>query len=100
MTLQRYDKDGLELVIDDRTGETFATIRGYARMVGKTKQSINKRVKGVNQATVKSAEIQTPGGLQGVTLIPESTISKKGVVLTDPLNGVPLVDTLVRHRLY
>ncbi len=71
--LQRYDNDGLELVIDDQTGEAFASVSGYARMSGKTKQAISKRAT-VNQNTVKTAEIQTTTGLKTVNLIPADLI--------------------------
>jgi hypothetical protein len=72
--LQRYDVDGFELVIDTQTGESFATTSGYARMVGKDKSTISRRLQGVEQGELKTAELLTPGGLQGVALIPESLI--------------------------
>lgn len=74
--LQRFDRDGIELVIDTRTGEAFATARGYARMSGIGVSGISKRLKkGVSFDSVKTAEIETPGGVQGVSLIPEAVIS-------------------------
>lgn len=75
--LIRYDNDGLELVINQNTGESFTTQAGYARMSGLSKQAISKRVlQGVNQNEVKTAEILTSGGLQGVNLIPASLAFK------------------------
>lgn len=68
-------EDGIEIVIDMATGETWATERGYARMSGKSQQAINKRGKtGNNQDKVVKVEMLTNGGLQGNNLIPESTI--------------------------
>jgi hypothetical protein len=71
-SLTRFESsDSIELVIDIETGEAFATQAGYARMSGLSKQAISKRcLKGVNQNELKTAEILTPGGLQGVRLIP------------------------------
>ena len=74
-SLQRYDQDGLELVIDTQTGEAFASIKGYARMSGLSKQAISQRVqKLVNQNTVKSAEIDTGYGVKAVNLIPAELV--------------------------
>jgi phage antirepressor YoqD-like protein len=67
--LQRYDNDGIELIINTQTGESFATISGYARMAGKDKSTISRRLAGVAPEQVKSAEIQTGSGVQGVALI-------------------------------
>lgn len=41
---QYQTESGIELVIDKSTGEAFATQSGYARMAGKTRQAINKRL--------------------------------------------------------
>lgn len=72
MNLTRFEtKDGIELVIDTRTGESFATQSGYARMSGKSKSTISERIsRGVRLGDVKEGEIQTAGGLQKITLIP------------------------------
>lgn len=74
--LQRYDNDGFELVINTVTGESFATVSGYARMVGLTKQAISKRLGTVNPETTKTAEILTQTGYKKATLIPENLIAK------------------------
>jgi hypothetical protein len=76
---ERFDKDGFELVINTKTGESFATVRGYARMAGISQPAITQRVarsKGDNKVKLKTAEVLTPGGLQGVKLIDEKTISE------------------------
>lgn len=70
--LTRFDRDGIELVINTQTGESYASVSGYARMAGKDKSTISRRT--VAESGVLMAEIQTPGGLQGVALIPESLI--------------------------
>lgn len=76
MSLQRFDQDGLELVINTNTGESFATISGYARMAGLGQPAITKRLKkGDYQNLMKTAKIQTGGGMQGHSLIPESIIA-------------------------
>lgn len=71
--LQRFDRDGIELVINIRTGEAFATVSGYSRMSGIAKNTLANRLsrgyKGVHKASLPIAEIQTPGGLQGVHLL-------------------------------
>ena len=42
-SLQRFDHDGIELIINTETGESFASISGYARMSGKAQSTINPR---------------------------------------------------------
>jgi hypothetical protein len=76
-SLTRFDQDGLELFIDTQTGEAFASISGYARMVGLSKQAVSKRLNlGVNQNVFKTAEVPTDVGLRQSTLIPASTVFK------------------------
>lgn len=65
--LQRFDRDGIELIINTRTGESFATVSGYARMSGKAQSTISERI---GKHPVETAEIETAGGVQGVRLIP------------------------------
>lgn len=74
VSYERFDKNGIELIVDCNSGETFATVNGYGRMSGKDKSTISRRLKGVAPEDVKTAEILTPGGLQGVTLISEDLI--------------------------
>ena len=73
-SLQRFDHDGIELIIDTQTGESFATVRGYARMSGKTHTTILRRLKVVDSDVLNHVQIQTAGGLQTVALIPEDVI--------------------------
>jgi signal transduction histidine kinase len=75
MNLTRFEtQDGIELVINE-SGESFATVRGYARMSGRDASTISRRLKGVGSDRIKEAEILTPGGLQGVALISEDIIT-------------------------
>ena len=73
-SLQRFDHDGIELIINTQTGESFATVRGYARMSGKTHTTILRRLKVVDSEALNHAQIQTAVRLQGVYLIPEDLI--------------------------
>jgi hypothetical protein len=41
--LTRFDRDGIEIIIDLNTGESFASISGYARMSGKAMSTISER---------------------------------------------------------
>ena len=77
-SLQRFDHDGIELIINTETGESFATVRGYARMSGKIPSTISRRLtmsgKVLRCECLDQAQIETAGGLQGVALIPEDLI--------------------------
>lgn len=73
-SLTRFDNDGLELVIDTQTGEAFATVSGYAGMVGKDKSTISRRVKTVALASIKTSEMLTSTGLKTVVLIPAELV--------------------------
>jgi hypothetical protein len=97
--LVRYDHDGLELVIDTETGESFATISGYARMVGKDKSTISRRCDGVASGVVGTAEIPTERGLRTVAMIPESLITE-WVVKDNPDLAVQLMRAGVRVFLH
>lgn len=71
--LTRFEQDGLELVIDTQTGEAFASIRAVARMCDRNESSI-RTFTGARNLELKSAEILTPGGLQGARLLTEDQI--------------------------
>lgn len=70
--------DGIELVINNQTGEAYATQAGYARMSGIGKDTVSRRLsrgyKGVDKSQIKYTEIQTSGGVQGVALIPADLV--------------------------
>ena len=75
--LTRFDNDGLELVIDTKTGEAYATQSGYARMSGISLTGVAKRLeKLVNQNEAKKAEINTGYGFKVVNLIPAKLVFK------------------------
>ena len=74
--LQRFDNDGIELIIDTQTGESYATKRGYARMANKDESTIRRRIRTADLKVIKNAEILTAGGLQGADLIHERTIAE------------------------
>ena len=75
---EQFEKDGIELIIDTATGESFASERGYARMSGKSQSTVNSRIKrmkeGERNYLVKMAEVQTAQGLQTVRLLSEDLI--------------------------
>lgn len=74
-SLTRFETEsGIELVINTDTGEVFATISGYARMSGRDKSTISRRMETVAGETKKTAEIQTTQGLRTVALIPASLV--------------------------
>ena len=85
MNLTRFERDGLELVIDTQTGEAFASIRGYARMTGKPESTIRDRSKGARKNEVVEAEILTLGGVQGARLLTEDIITDWIVEDSPPL---------------
>ena len=76
--LTRYEQNGLELLINEATGETFASISALARMTDKSRQSISKYVngglEGVTQMVLKSAQIDTGKGISTVNLLNENQI--------------------------
>ena len=76
ISLQRFDKDGIELIIDTQTGESFASISGYARMSGKAQSTISGRLATYRNEALKTAEILTTTGLKTVRLISEDLICK------------------------
>ncbi len=66
-----------ELIINTKTGESFATISGYARMSSLSKQAISKRCKNlVNQNQIKTAQVLTTQGLRRVKIISEHVIKE------------------------
>lgn len=77
MSLTQFatDVEGLELVINKETGECFSSQRALARMCEVDEKTIRKFI-GADQINTFKAEVQTPGGLQGATLISEEFINK------------------------
>ena len=75
MNLTRFDNDGIELVINTQTGESFATQRGYARMSGRDASTISRRCAKLDESgIIKTAEIDTGYGIKVVALIPADLV--------------------------
>lgn len=72
--LKTYIQDGLELVIDELSGEVFASISGAARLLGVSKQAISKKAS-VNQTAMKTAETLNAAGLRSVNLLSEDQLA-------------------------
>lgn len=74
LNLTRFESnDGTEFYIETVTGEAFTTQAGYARMSDVEYATVRKRygrLKGSDNSELKTGEVQTPGGIQEVTLIP------------------------------
>jgi hypothetical protein len=82
-TLTRFDsKDGIEILINESTGESFCSVSGYARMANKDKSTISRRLEayeGMGVSSVasdgsKNAKAPTPSGAQSVALVTEDLI--------------------------
>lgn len=74
--LTAFNQDGIEIYINNTTGESFASISGYARMSGIAKSTVHNRLKGCSETDLKTAEVLTRSGLQGVRLINEKLIAE------------------------
>jgi hypothetical protein len=77
-TLELYTKETLELVIDNNTGEIFATLEAMVHMTGSDAKTINKYVNGGLQGAyrmeLKHAGFHTPEGIKGAALLNEFQI--------------------------
>lgn len=71
--LQRFEHEGLELIINTESGESFATAKGYSRMTGKDYDTIKKRCQ---RGGLENAEIPTEQGIKRGTLITEDLIAE------------------------
>lgn len=110
--LTAFNQDGIEIYINNTTGESFASISGYARMSGIAKQRISERSQKLN---MKEAEVLTSKGLRTVRLIDETLIVewliddnpdlakkmlKLGVrVFLHQLSGYEVKSTAVEYKL-
>ena len=78
MKLTNYNKDGLELVINQETGEAFASISAAARMTDKNESSIRSYVKSTlgssREIVLLEAEVLTTTGFKTSRLFNESQI--------------------------
>ena len=77
MDLRRFDDNGVELIIDTVTGESFASISGYARMAERDQSTISRRIKKLrDNGLIKTAEIDTGYGFKLHALISEELIAE------------------------
>jgi hypothetical protein len=72
---QMFDTEYGEVIINTQTGDSFASISGYARMGKKHKSTISRRLEGVAEELVNNALVATSSGVQAVRLIPETLIT-------------------------
>ena len=73
--LQAYTNDGIEIYVDNETGESFASMRGYARMANLSPSAVHKRLENpVHFSDAKYAEVLTTQGLRTVRLVTEKQI--------------------------
>ncbi len=59
-------ESGIEVYIDNETGEAFTTVSGYARMAGVSKSTVNERIGTVRFSESEMAETLTATGLKTV----------------------------------
>jgi hypothetical protein len=83
---ERFESDGLELVVNTSTGLAYASIRATARMLETDESNLRKYIKKgeVNYGLI-NAEFPTSGGLQGGVLIPSQTIFELALNYNIPL---------------
>lgn len=68
---------GAELVINELTGESYATQAGYSRMSGIAVNTISMRMKTLQKIEpFLEVKLQKASGLQTVKLIPENIIGR------------------------
>jgi hypothetical protein len=70
--LKRYIENGIEIVIDSKTGETYLTIAGYAKMMGKDKSATYRRL--YDMAETPKGGVTTKAGIVNMPLLNESII--------------------------
>jgi hypothetical protein len=70
LIVSRFDRDGLELYVDESTGLAYAHQEAIRRMLGIKSRggALHNHLRGVSKDRVKTARIQTEGGVQGVLL--------------------------------
>lgn len=92
--------NGIEIIIDQQTGESFCSVSGYARMSGLSQPAITKRVKKLdNPNVVKTAEIDTGYGFKLHNLLTEDLITD-WIVDDNPTMAKQLLKAGVRIFLH
>lgn len=71
---ERFDRDGLELVVDTATGKAYASKRAAARMLGIDEKTV--RNKTADCDNVIKAEIKTVSGFKTADLLPANVVLK------------------------
>jgi hypothetical protein len=100
LTLKQFEgEDGIEILIDTSTGESFCSVRGYARMANKDHSTILKRNQVVDGEPQKTAKVHTNGGLQVVALITENQIVE-WLPKDNPIAATQLLKMGVRMTLH
>lgn len=72
--LKLFKTEEIEIVVDEITGETYASISATARMCKVDESSIRRFIKTSAQSTIKSAKIQTTQGIRTSALLNEELI--------------------------
>lgn len=62
--------EGVEIFVNTATKESFTSIRGYARLTGKTESTIARQLSNSVREEAAFAKVETDGGLQKIVLIP------------------------------
>jgi hypothetical protein len=91
--LQQFKAD---IIIDNLTGESFMSLRGLARAANAPLETLRR---GVSNFPTKTAEVQTPGGLQGVSLYREDAIAF-AITKFNPTLAAQLMQLGVRSLLH
>lgn len=74
MNLVKYQTDTLELHIDQETGLVYANLMAISRMLEVPIQNLKRDLQGVDKSMKKTVQMQTAGGLQGVTIYPAGVV--------------------------
>ena len=71
--LARFDSDGIEIFVNEKTGESFASLRALARMTSKAASTI-QRFALLRNFELHNTQADTAGGIQAVALFSEDQI--------------------------
>ncbi|MGL5059047.1 MAG: hypothetical protein ACRC62_03615 [Microcoleus sp.] len=81
LSLTRYEANGLELFVDQETGRAYAHQAAMKRMFGIESKggTLSRRLEGVSKDNTKTVEIQTAGGMQGVSLYSSEAVFEQAL---------------------
>lgn len=92
--------DEIEVIIDNETGESFCSVKGYTRLSGVARTTVQRRLrKGAANFEIKEGKIQTAQGLQRGCLISESIIAG-WIVKDNPEIASKMLKAGIRLFLY